>query len=66
MTTTQQYIPEHIVVSAAQYHCGRAETYRAEIQKLNKAIERKNRRLRRQGKKLSVAQALLDFHGIDR
>ena len=73
--TIQHYIPANMVVDAAQYHCGRAETYRAQIKNLEKCITRQRRRINRQKRtelenaslkrELKKARALLDINGVE-
>ena len=73
--TAEDVYAEHAVVPTVNYHCGRAATLTLEVQKLNKAIARKNRRIAKLRRielenddlhvQLKKARALLDLHGVD-
>jgi len=65
----------HTIVPAEQFHYGRVTTYQVQIQQLNKAIRKKNRRIEKLrrielenanlNRQLKLARGLLDIHGIE-
>ena len=73
--TAEDVYAEHAVVPTVNYHCGRAAVLTLEVQKLNKAVARKNRRIAKLrrieleneslNRELKKARALLDLHGVD-